>query len=429
MMLDATQKYDQPLTDERLFAWHAALFPTGRSGMRRIKVGAWRDDSSGPMQVVSGPLGRERVHYQAPPASQLNQQMKAFVDWFNAETGIDQVLKAAVAHLWFVTIHPFDDGNGRIARALADMALARSEQSAQRFYSMSDQIRQERSAYYDMLETTQKADLDITPWLQWFLKILDQAFDGVEKILANVFKKARFWEKHAETPFNERQRDMLNRLLEGFEGKLTSSKWASSRLARKIRRFVISTTSSRAEFSAKMRPAAEARAIRSWRSRHHHSALRWRMDAPGVMACRKQLIAQKCDTRRATRSAAEGVAGILKGAEVNHARLRHKGRPCEKCRTTPKEGIHEVFKKMCLAAAKPRIQQLRRTKDILPADHGLDRRGICGDTAAVQALLAKGAEVNAKRSDGATALILASQPATSMWCRRCSPRGPTSMPR
>jgi len=226
MMLDATERYDLPLTEERLFAWHAALFPTGRSGMRRIKVGAWRDDSSGPMQVVSGSVGHERVHYQAPPASALDRQMQAFLDWFNAETDIDRVLKAAVAHLWFVTVHPFDDGNGRIARAIADMALARSEQTSQRFYSMSDQIRQERNAYYGSLERTQKGDLDLTPWLQWFLACLDRAFDGAEKILASVFKKARFWEKHAGTTFNERQRDMLNRLLEGFEGKLTSSKWS-----------------------------------------------------------------------------------------------------------------------------------------------------------------------------------------------------------
>jgi Fic family protein len=226
MMLDATQKYDQPLNDERLFAWHAALFPGGRSGMRRIKVGAWRDNSSGPMQVVSGPTGRERVHYEAPPASRLDREVKAFVDWFNADAGIEPVLKAGVAHLWFVTIHPFDDGNGRIARAIADMALARSEQTSQRFYSMSAQIRQERNAYYEMLESTQKGDLDITSWLQWFLGCLDRAFDGAETILANVFKKARFWERHAGAAFNERQRDMLNRLLGEFEGKVTSSKWA-----------------------------------------------------------------------------------------------------------------------------------------------------------------------------------------------------------
>jgi Fic family protein len=226
MMLDATQNYASPLTEERLFGWHAALFPTGYSGMSKIIVGAWRDDKSGPMQVVSGAIGRERVHYEAVPAARVGADMKAFLDWLNAEPVIDPVLKAAVAHLWFVTIHPFDDGNGRIARAIADMALARSEQSPQRFYSMSAQIRQERSAYYDILEETQKGDLEITSWLQWFLACLGRAFDGAEVILDAVLKKARFWEKHSGATLNERQRDMLNRLLDGFEGKLTSSKWA-----------------------------------------------------------------------------------------------------------------------------------------------------------------------------------------------------------
>lgn len=226
MMLDATQNYGKELTDERLFGWHAALFPTGRSGMQRITVGTWRDDKSGPMQVISGPVGRERVHYEAPQAARLAGDMKAFLDWFNGEAGIDPVLKAGVAHLWFVTIHPFDDGNGRIARAIADMQLARSEKSPQRFYSMSAQIRQERKAYYDVLERTQKGDLEITDWLTWFLACLSRAFDSAEDILAGVLKKARFWERHAGDLFNERQRNMLNRLLDGFEGKLTSSKWA-----------------------------------------------------------------------------------------------------------------------------------------------------------------------------------------------------------
>ena len=226
MMLDATQKYDQPLTTARLFGWHAAMFPTGHSGLSRITVGAWRNDKGGPMQVVSGPVGRERVHYEAPPAARLKKEMKAFLDWFDGKPDIDPVLKAGVAHLWFVTIHPFDDGNGRIARAIADMALARSEQTAQRFYSMSAQIRQERKAYYDLLEATQKGKLDITPWLQWFVECLGRAFERAEDVLANVFQKARFWEKHAGTSFNQRQRDMLDRLLSGFEGKLTSSKWA-----------------------------------------------------------------------------------------------------------------------------------------------------------------------------------------------------------
>ncbi|TIS59703.1 MAG: Fic family protein [Mesorhizobium sp.] len=227
MMLDATQNYRQPLTDERLFGWHAALFPTGRSGMTKIIVGAWRDEASGPMQVVSGPIGREKVHYEAPAAARLQAEMAAFIDWFNSGASLDPVLKAAVAHLWFVTIHPFEDGNGRIARAIADMMLARSEGSPQRFYSMSAQIRLERKDYYAILERTQKGGLDITAWLQWFLRCLDRAFDGAEEILANVLRKARFWEAKAGQPLNERQRKVVNRLLDGFEGKLTSSKWAA----------------------------------------------------------------------------------------------------------------------------------------------------------------------------------------------------------
>jgi Fic family protein len=227
MMLDATQNFKETLTAERLFGWQAALFPTGRSGLSKIIVGAWRDEKSGPMQVVSGPYGREKVHYEAPAAGRLDAEMQAFLDWFNAADEIDPVLKAAIAHLWFVTIHPFADGNGRIARATADMALARSEDSPQRFYSMSAQIQRERKDYYDILETTQKGDLDIAPWLEWFLGCLDRAFDGAEKILAAVFRKAEFWKKHAAAALNDRQRDMLNRLLDGFEGKLTSSKWAT----------------------------------------------------------------------------------------------------------------------------------------------------------------------------------------------------------
>lgn len=223
MMLDATQAYEQPLDAERLFGWHAALFPTGRSGMTRIRVGNWRD---GPMEVVSGSYGRERVHFEAPDAERLDPEMARFLTWFNQSSEADPVIHAAIAHLWFVTIHPFDDGNGRIARAIADMALARSEGSSQRFYSMSTQIRQERSDYYDMLETTQKGGLDVTAWLVWFLACLDRAFDGAEIILEAVFRKARFWEKYGAANINDRQRDMLNRLLDGFEGKLTTSKYA-----------------------------------------------------------------------------------------------------------------------------------------------------------------------------------------------------------
>ena len=226
MMLDATQKFAAPLTDERLFAWHAALFPTGRSGMTKIVVGAWRDDANGPMQVVSGPLGRERVHYEAPAAPRLGAEMSAFLKWFEAQAALDPVLKAAMAHLWFVTIHPFDDGNGRIARAIADMALARSEQSPQRFYSMSAQIRLERKAYYDILESTQKGDLEITGWLEWFLNCLERAIEGAESTLAGVLGKARFWESIKDQQLNERQRAMIKRLLDGFDGKLTSSRWA-----------------------------------------------------------------------------------------------------------------------------------------------------------------------------------------------------------
>jgi Fic family protein len=228
MMLDATQKYKETLTDERLFGWHASLFPNGRSGMSKITVGAWRDDKPGAMQVVSRAYSdRPKVHYEAPAAPRLDAEMKSFLEWFNSEDSLDPVLKAAIAHLWFVTIHPFDDGNGRIARAIADMSLARSEDSPQRFYSMSAQIRLERNAYYDILERTQKADtLDITPWLEWFLACLDRAFGGAETTLAAVFRKGEFWKKHGASQINDRQRDILNRLLDGFEGKLTSSRYA-----------------------------------------------------------------------------------------------------------------------------------------------------------------------------------------------------------
>jgi Fic family protein len=227
MMLDATENHAKALTEDRLFGWHAALFPTGRSGITKITVGAWRKDQAGPMQVVSGSIGREHVHFQAPGAERLETEMQVFLGWFNGDDGaIDPVIKAGIAHLWFVTIHPFDDGNGRIARAIADQALARSENCAQRFYSMSAQIRNERSAYYDILEKTQKGGLDITSWLAWFLGCLDRAFDGAETILAAVLRKARFWERYSDADFNDRQRRVINRLLDGFDGKLTTSKWA-----------------------------------------------------------------------------------------------------------------------------------------------------------------------------------------------------------
>lgn len=226
LMLDATQNFSKPLNSERLFGWHSALFPSGRNGMRNITVGAWRKDSTGPMQVVSGAMGKEKVHFQAPAASILEDEMKKFTSWFNNEEQSDPVIKAAVAHLWFVTLHPFDDGNGRIARALTDMLLARSDGSSQRFYSMSAQIRLERKGYYSILEKTQKADLEITDWLHWFLICLLNALESTNRILEKVLNKAQFWNKYSQTVLNDRQRLMINQLLDGFFGKLTSSKWA-----------------------------------------------------------------------------------------------------------------------------------------------------------------------------------------------------------
>ncbi len=226
MMLDATQRFNKPLTAERLFGWHSALFPTGRSGLSKIRVGKWRDASSGPMQVVSGPMGKTRVHYQAPDAEKLNDEMRVFLAWFNSKNLINPVLKSALAHFWFVTVHPFEDGNGRIARAISDMVLARSETSPQRFYSMSAQICTERKAYYKILESTQKGGLEITDWFEWYLGCLGRAFTHAETILASVLKKDHFWETHKDVPLNDRQKKIINRLLDGFEGNLTSSKWA-----------------------------------------------------------------------------------------------------------------------------------------------------------------------------------------------------------
>lgn len=227
MMLDATQQYQQPLSEDRLFGWHAALFPTGRSGMHKIVVGAWRDNKNDdPMQVVSGALGKEKVHFEAPEADRLSTEMNQFITWFNEDNSMDAVTKAAIAHLRFVTVHPFDDGNGRIARAIADMQLSRADGTQQRFYSMSAQIRKERKEYYDILETTQKSSLDITRWLIWFLQCLDRAIAATDETLSGVLRKAKFWEKHVGTPLNDRQRTMLNKLLDGFEGKLNTSKWA-----------------------------------------------------------------------------------------------------------------------------------------------------------------------------------------------------------
>ena len=226
MTLDATGNFHTELTTERLFRWHGLLFPEGHTGLLQISVGRWRDDRLGPMQVVSGPLGRQRVHYQAPAAARIEREMEAFLDWFNRPNDTDWVMKAAQAHLWFVTIHPFEDGNGRIARALADLALARSEQSSQRFYSMSAQIRQERDAYYTMLEQTQKGPLDVTRWVRWFLGCMGRAIEGAQASLSGVLNRAAFWESLRDVDLNQRQRNILTMLLEDFKGKLTTGKWA-----------------------------------------------------------------------------------------------------------------------------------------------------------------------------------------------------------
>ena len=237
MVLDATRGHNIPLTTERLFGWHAAMFQTGYSSLTKIRVGQWRDDAQGPMQVVSGPMHRQKVHYEAPPAVLLDAEMGDFLNWFNldnlsvdkltVDNQDDPVVKAGLAHLWFVTVHPFEDGNGRIARAVGDMALARAEKSAQRFYSLSAQIQREREEYYDRLEATQKGDLDCTAWLEWFLGCLLRAIQSADETLAQVLAKARFWQHWAGTPLNDRQIKLLNKLLDGFDGKLTSSKWAA----------------------------------------------------------------------------------------------------------------------------------------------------------------------------------------------------------
>ena len=226
MMLDATKNCFSPVTAERLFEWHASLFPTGRSGMQKITVGEFRKDKKGPMQVISGAIGKEKIHFQAPDSSFIEEEMNLFLNWLQFNSEIDLVIKAAIAHLWFITIHPFEDGNGRIARALTDMLLAQSDNSNQRFYSMSSQIRIERKEYYLTLERTQRGSLDITEWLKWFLKCLKNSIESTDSVLAGVFFKANFWTKHSKTLINERQKKLLNKLIDGFEGKLTSSKWA-----------------------------------------------------------------------------------------------------------------------------------------------------------------------------------------------------------
>lgn len=223
MMLDATRKYELALTKERLFNWHAGLFPTGRSGISKIEVAMWR---TGSVEVVSGQIGKEDIHFEGPPAERVDHEMQLFLDWINHETAIDLVLKAAISHLWFVSIHPFADGNGRIGRAIGDMMLARSEKSSRRFYSVSAQIQSERKGYYSILEQTQKGNLDVTLWLEWFLGCLERAIDNALTTKDMLLQKAHFWKGFAETPMNERQRKMINMLLTEFEGKLTSSKWA-----------------------------------------------------------------------------------------------------------------------------------------------------------------------------------------------------------
>ena len=227
MVLDATANCQAQVSRTRLFGWHAALFPTGYAGLARIKVGGWRDDASGPMQVVSGPLGRQRVHFEAPPAARLEAEICRFLDWLNGMSNVPSLLKAGLGHLWFVTLHPFEDGNGRIARAIGDLLLARADGSPLRFYSLSAQIQRERKAYYDILERTQKRSMDVTEWLAWYLDTLLRAVDQAQHTLDAVLGKVRFWQRWASTPFNERQVKLLNKLLDGFEGKLTSSKWAA----------------------------------------------------------------------------------------------------------------------------------------------------------------------------------------------------------
>lgn len=226
MMLDATQQSDQELTAKRLFGWHASLFPTGHSGINRIAVGQWRNDAAGPMQVVSGPIGKEKVHFQAPEATRLDSEMNRFLGWLNTPSDTDPVLTAGLAHFWFVTIHPFEDGNGRIARAIADMMLARADGTKDRFYSMSSQIEAERKEYYSQLERTQRGDLDVTGWLAWFVDCLGRAIENSDERLAGVLNKARFWERLSKQPVNERQRLVINRMLNGWEGYLSTSKYA-----------------------------------------------------------------------------------------------------------------------------------------------------------------------------------------------------------
>ena len=225
MMLDATQRYDLPITKDRLFGWHSVLFPTGWSNMYKITVADWRKDSTGPMQVVSGAMGKEKVHFEAPSSERIDSEIKTLIHWIESENEIDPVLKSSIAYLWFITIHPFEDGNGRITRALTEMLLARSDKSVKRFYSMSSQIRIQRKQYYEILEKTQKGTSEITDWILWFLECLKNSFESTSELLSKILIKAEFWKINSKTILNERQQKMLNKLLDGFEGKLTTSKW------------------------------------------------------------------------------------------------------------------------------------------------------------------------------------------------------------
>lgn len=227
MVIDATVQCKSTVTKERLFGWHAALFPTGYSGLSKINVASWRDDVGGPMQVISGPIGRQKVHYEAPPADSLEAEIHKFLDWLNDTSNDQPLLKAGLGHLWFVTLHPFDDGNGRMARAIGDLLLARADGSPQRFYSLSAQIQRERKSYYDILERTQKESMDVTQWLVWFLAVLHRAIDQAQLTLDTVLAKSRFWQHRGTMSLNERQVKLLNRLLDGFDGKLTNKKWAT----------------------------------------------------------------------------------------------------------------------------------------------------------------------------------------------------------
>ena len=225
MMLDATQRYDSPLTKNRLFGWHSSLFPTGWSNMYKIIVADWRKDTTGPMQVVSGAMGKEKIHFESPNSDRIDVEMENLINWIESENEIDPVLKSAIVHLWFITIHPFEDGNGRITRAITEMLLARSDNSVKRFYSMSSQIRVERKQYYEILEKTQKGTSEITDWILWFLECLKNSFESTSELLSKILIKAEFWKINSKTILNERQQKMLNKLLDGFDGKLTTSKW------------------------------------------------------------------------------------------------------------------------------------------------------------------------------------------------------------